>query len=195
MPLRRAYENPRRNGSGTGSWPRSSAEPVTLWTRIALGQRLVGRRQLVSLLLTTSIAVGACGPTHPSPSPTPFMTTLNLVTELASCGFVGGCAAYGSIALKGATNPAETRLSDLGSRHVTQGLPGALPPGSYVVRFRLVALSDLIVDGEPASETTVATCSEPIAPETGVLGETIEITVIFRDQSCEIRVAYEVIQA
>lgn len=116
------------------------------------------------------------------------MTRLTLITERAEhCGSIGGCAAYVSLIPKGETSASETRLSWVGERKVTQGLPAEIARGSYTVRFRSVLVSDDIVNGQPLDEFTDATCEVEIDVTEQ---HEVEITVVFRFGTCEASASY-----
>ena len=139
--------------------------------------------------------VAACS-TVVSPTPTPFRVSLSLITELAGCASLGGCAGYAGITPAGAYELHETRLSNLGRRQPTAGLPPSLAPGSYTARFRLVAVSDDRAVGQAPTETTIGYCSVEISVvRGGDLASGVEITVVFRDQGCEASVVYTAVDA
>jgi hypothetical protein len=153
----------------------------------------LGAMARLTPLAVAAILLGACS-AHPPPSDHPM--SVRLVTELAACNSVGGCAGYVSLSPKGGPTGAETRLSILGPRHVTSGLPPSVAPGSYTVRFRSVRISDEIIDGRPASEVTAAECSIDIETPSGPsLASGVDILVVFGAASCEATATYGVATA
>lgn len=153
------------------------------------------KSRAVTELIAISLVAAACGLTDHQPIRTASPVALSLVTELAECGSLGGCAAYASINRVGAAAGPETRLSNLGGRRATQGLPGLLDPGTYVAHFRLVALSDDLVNGQPATETTMAICSEQVVAPGDHLWAEVDLVVVFRARSCLVTQTLKVVDA
>ena len=122
--------------------------------------------------------------------------SVRLIAELAACDSLGGCAAYVALRPAGGPEGPETRLSMLGPRQVTQGLPATLAPGAYHLDFRSVLVSDEIVNGQPASEQTDARCAIDIVTPSGPsLGTGVEILVVFGPGSCEASATYSMVNA
>jgi hypothetical protein len=107
-------------------------------------------------------------------------TSLSLTTEFREhCGSIGGCAAYVAVIPVGEASPVETRLGTAaGDRQALS----ALEAGSYVIRFRLAAVSDVSLDGAPRDETTIATCEMPLEVASQ---SAVHVTVTFEGDSCE----------
>lgn len=175
------------NNSLTRTVGRTTVGSVALEAR--LNVRAIAARVMLSL------AVAACGMTETEPdrSVTPATqvdrpatpSALALVVNLDACDSIGGCRAYGSINRAGEAAGAEARLSFPGADHVAIGLPGSLDPGSYVVHFRFVAVSDASLNGVRA-ETTIATCDDRVLAQGTHLAEEIELAVTFRSESCDV---------
>ncbi len=137
----------------------------------------------------TSVATIRPSPSAPRPAETPDGQRLavRLFTTMAEpCGSIGGCAAYATIgfAPPGSSMPAtpETRLSMLGERRATDGLPPMITRGPYVARFRVVAVSDERVVGQDPDEFTLGTCE---ASFDGTGRQSVTIEVVFRGSTCE----------
>jgi hypothetical protein len=148
------------------------------------------RVAVAAVVVALVAVVGACSE-RPAQSPAPM--SVRLFTELAACNSLGGCAAYVSLSSTDGPNAPETRLSRLGPRQLTQGLPGSVPPGSYRVHFRSVLVSDEMLNGHRVGEYTDAECSLDIAtPGEAVLGSGVDILVVFRPGSCDASATYSV---
>lgn len=155
---------------------------------------MVGRsgtsRSWIGLVVLLATFAAACS-SRPEPSAGPM--SIRLYSELTACTSFGGCAAYVSLAPKGGPDGPETRLSRLGSRALTQGLPPSVPAGTYTVRFRSVLVSDDIVNGQAPSEFPDGSCSLEISTPNGTpLAAGVEIVVVFRPGSCEATATYSV---
>jgi hypothetical protein len=100
------------------------------------------------------------------------------------CGSIGGCAIYGVLVPAGETSAEEVRLDADG-----RGLPSMIGEGSYVVRFRLVAVSDDRAVGVPPEETTIATCETPIDVS---FESAVNLEAVFRRASCRVSASYDV---
>jgi hypothetical protein len=101
------------------------------------------------------------------------------------CGSIGGCAAYASIgfAPPGSSLPAapENRISMLGDRQATEGLPPMVTPGPHVARFRIVAVSDERALGQDPDESTLGTCEVSFD---GTGHRSVTLDVVFRGRTC-----------
>jgi hypothetical protein len=149
---------------------------------------MTGTRPRVAALVAALAMLSTGCEASPRPSPSPFQTSLTLSTELAECPWVGGCAAYVSIAPRGVEPAGEDRLEDieLGVPKIVAGLPPSIGPGRYVVRARLAAVSDHRTQGQPAAETTVAECQIEIAGISGEpLAAEVDLSLVFQADSCE----------
>jgi hypothetical protein len=135
---------------------------------------------------TTSAApVGSTNPTLSIAS----TVHLTLVT-LGSCGSEGGCVGYVSLVPDGATGAPEIRVSQLGERRVTEGLPNTIEPGRYVIRAHTAFLSDVVVNGEPPAETDGPSCS---ASMDAAAGTAIVVSVWFGSDACTAVIASTVL--
>jgi hypothetical protein len=98
-----------------------------------------------------------------------------------------GCAAYVSLLPAGKVVAPETRFIP-SERQEAPALPATIDPGSYVARFRLVAVSDTMLSHAGAFiEETMAYCETPVE----VAGQSaVEISVSFTWTSCTASVRY-----
>jgi hypothetical protein len=81
----------------------------------------------------------------------------------------------------GEPSPVETRLGAPGGDRYALASP--IGAGSYTVRFRLAAVSDVRMNGAPPDETTIATCEMPLEVSTQ---SAVDISVTFQRDSCEV---------
>jgi hypothetical protein len=147
----------------------------------------------IPAVMLVLLITAACGTTEPDRTSSPVTTfqparapgpiTLALLANFDACRF--SCRAYVSFNRVGEAPGAESAVSKLGAGPEAQGLPTTLDPGSYVVHFRLVMVSDAIVNGV-AEETTIATCDEGVLAEGTHLAEEVELLVNFHSQSCDV---------
>jgi hypothetical protein len=114
---------------------------------------------------------------------------LTLVT-LGNCGSEGGCVGYVSLVPDGATDAPEVRVSELGDRRVTEGLPEAIEAGRYVIQAHTAFLSDVIETGKPPAETEGPSCSASIdaAARTAIV-----VSVWFGSDDCTVVIASTVL--
>lgn len=147
-----------------------------------------------AIVVVVGLAQLGGGP-GPSPVPTSARIGLTLITEMAECGSIGGCAGYVSLTPADAVPARETRLSMLGPRGVTRGLPAFVEPGLYTVSFRQVAVSDLymVVNGvsKPDQEWTMGTCSTALDLRDAAY-PSAEISVLFTGADCDVTVEFAV---
>jgi hypothetical protein len=120
-----------------------------------------------------------------TPVPTTRLTVTTTVVQ--RCGSIGGCAAYVTLIPAGATDPVEIELRGRGFS--IPALQPVIGKGAYVIRFRLAAVSDERVVGQPAEETTIATCEVPIHVD---IQEAVDVSVTFEKDSCNATATYTV---
>ena len=124
--------------------------------------------------------------TAPTPVPSASPTiALNIEVKVREhCGSIGGCAIYGSLIPAGESSTEEVRLDAKG-----RGLPTLIGAGAYVVRFRLVAVSDDRAAGVPPDETSITTCETPIDVS---FQSAVNLKAVFRRDSCKVTGTYTV---
>jgi hypothetical protein len=147
----------------------------------------------VAAILVLGLSSLLAGAPEPSASPGPAgaasTVTLTLVT-MAGCNSIGGCVGYISLVPDGVTDAPETRLSQIGERRVTQGLPGTIEPGRYEVRAHTAFVSDAFVDGQPPDEADGPSCSASLD---AAAGTAIVVTVWFGSDACTVIIGYTVL--
>jgi hypothetical protein len=137
----------------------------------------------------TASATPSATPTGPTASPTASASpaiALNIEIKIREhCGSFGGCAIYGSLIPDGATSAEEVLLDAKG-----QGLPPTIGAGAYVVRFRLVAVSDDRAAGVPPDETTITTCESSRIDVS--FQSAVNLRAAFQRASCRVTGTYTV---
>jgi hypothetical protein len=157
-------------------------------------QRPMNAPRKVILLVAMSLLMAGCGVTTKSPVPTtpaasaaavapiPSPEPAVLTLRLWKCPVLTGCGAYGSVTRVGGPAGEEVLLEGAGEPEA-KGLPESLAPGSYVVRFRFVTLSDEVLDGQ-MQELPYAACETQLRVTGDYLGEQIDVVVAFADGTC-----------
>jgi hypothetical protein len=144
----------------------------------------------VLVLGLSGLLAGAPSPSSsPSPPTSPGPTTaaeiqLTLVT-FAACNSIGGCVGYVSLVKDGEPEGPMTRLSQVGDRGVTQGLPATIEPGRYVIRAHTSFMSDDIENGQPPDETVGPQCSTSVD---AAAGTAIVVTIWFGSDACRVTI-------